>query len=326
MHSNPTIMSRRALIIVPGTVNYFYNLSGRRVAEALGELGFAVDVSTLGDCPQGDYDCCLLSNITEILIAHGDADDGLERIIAVGGRCRVMASLAIDCVSTPWYHRIRESSAQAEVGLVLDLGLHDQGSLLGPADRASYRFVFSGLTSSEARLLEVPEDRDAQRTIPWAFVGHVTPHRAALVDHLIQTVDPRGFVYMPAAAPYTEKGSPHLNQRRFEQVLGRTRYQVWCSHHEYFYMEPERFRSSLLTGGVPVKIVESRRQIPASAPLGFLIMEAADVGERLTAGVFPRLRRRFRDDWRRFPTLAQEMARVLRDVGIETDSYSSRAA
>jgi hypothetical protein len=131
---------------------------------------------------------------------------------------------------------------------------------------------------------------------------------------------------MPAMAPYTEKGSPHLNQQQFEQVLGRTRYQVWCSHHPYFYMEPERFRSSLLTGGVPVKIVESRREIPASAPLGYLMMEAADVAERLTAGVFLRLRRRFREDWRRFPTLAQEMARVLRDVGIETDRYSSRAA
>ena len=91
-------------------------------------------------------------------------------------------------------------------------------------------------------------------------------------------------------------------------------------------MEPERFRSSLLTGGVPVKIVDSRREVPESAPLGYLMMEPGDVGERLTASVFPRLRRRFRDDWRRFPTLGQEIARVLRESGIETDGYSSRAA
>ena len=89
MHSNPTITSGRALIIIPGTVNYFYNLSGRRVAEALGELGLAVEVSTLGACPDGDFDCCFLSNITEILCAHGDEADGLERIAALGGRCRV---------------------------------------------------------------------------------------------------------------------------------------------------------------------------------------------------------------------------------------------
>ena len=326
MHSDSRTRSRRALIIIPGTVNYFYNLSGRRVAEALRELGFAVDVSTLGDCPQGDYDCGFLSNITEILHAHADVADGLRRIVAIGGRCRLMASLGIDCVSTPWYHRIRDSSAQVGVGLILDLGLHDQSAFLEPGHRASYRFVFSGLTPAEARSLEVPDEDEGERRIPWAFVGHVTPHRAALVDHLIQMVDPRGFVYMPAPGPYTETGSPHLNQQQFEQVLGRTRYQVWCSHHPFFYMEPERFRSSLLTGGVPVKIVPSRQQVPESAPLGYLMMEAADAGARLTAGAFPRLRRRFREDWRRFPTLAQELARVLRDVGIETDSSSTRAA
>jgi hypothetical protein len=327
MQSDSRRLSPRALILIPGTVNYFYNLSGRRVAEAFEELGFAVEVSTLDNHPQGEYDCCLLSNISEILHAHGDAADGLRRIITLGSHCRVMASLAIDCVSTPWYHRIRDFSAQAGVGLIVDLGLYDQGPFLPPADRASYRFVLSGLTRSEAQLLESLEEQDdSDRTIPWAFVGHLTPHRAALVDHLIQTVDPRGFVYMPAPAPYTETGSPHLNQQQFERVLGRTRYQVWCSHHEFFYMEPERFRSSLLTGGVPVKIVASRQELPESAPLGYLMMEAAEAGAHLTAGGFPQLRRRFRDDWRRFPTLGQEMARLVRDFGIEIDSSLSRAA
>ena len=173
------------------------------------------------------------------------------------------------------------------MALILDLGLHSQVQFLKPEDQANYRFVFSGLTPSEARQLELLDEDDAERTIPWAFVGHMTPHRVALVDHLVQSVDPRGFVYMPAAAPYTETGSPHLNQQQFERVLDRTRYQVWCSHHRYFYMEPERFRSSLLTGGVPVKVVDSRQDTPESAPLGYLMMERADVGERLTGRVFP---------------------------------------
>ena len=78
---------------------------------------------------------------------------------------------------------------------------------------------------------------------------------------------------------------------------------------------------------MPVKVVDSRQEIPESAPLGYLMMERADVGERLTAAaVFPRLRRRFRDDWSRFPTLAQEMARVLRESGIETEGYVFQAA
>ena len=60
---------RRALIIIPGTVNYFHNLSGRRLAEALATLGFTVEVSTLRECPQGEYDCCFLSSITESLFS-----------------------------------------------------------------------------------------------------------------------------------------------------------------------------------------------------------------------------------------------------------------
>src|SRR3954463_9848188 len=145
---------RRALIIIPGTVNYFYNLSGQRIAEALRELGFAVDVCTLGDCPGGEYDWCLLSNITEILHAHGDEASGLSRIRRIGERCRAMDSLSIDCVSTPWYRLIRDYSERAGAGSIVDLGLHDQSAFLDPADRANYRFVLSGLSPSEARQLD----------------------------------------------------------------------------------------------------------------------------------------------------------------------------
>ena len=87
------------------------------------------------------------------------------------------------------------------------------------------------------------------RHIPWAFVGHMTESRVALVDFLVHQFDPGGFVYIPTLAPYTETDSPHLNQREFERVLYHTRYQMWRSHHEHFYLEPERFRTSLLTGG-----------------------------------------------------------------------------
>lgn len=327
MHPDSVATSdRRALIIIPGTVNYFYNLSGRRIAEALGEFGFAVDVRTLMDCPERDYDWCVLSNITEILHSFGDEAGGIAKIGAIRRRCGAMASIAIDCVSTPWYHRIRDLGARAGVETILDLGLHDQSLALEPADRTNYRFVFSGLTPSEQRLLDGLDREDAGRTIPWAFVGHVTPARAALVDHLIQEVDPRGFVYIPAPAPYTEKGSPHLNQQQFESVLHRTRYQVWCSHHAHFYMEPERFRTSLLTGGVPIKVVLSRDDVPRTAPLSYLMLEAHEVGERMRAGAFARLRRLFRQDWRRFPTLSQEIGRVLAETGIPPSSSSSRAA
>jgi hypothetical protein len=326
MHSDSTTTPLRALVIIPGTVNYFYNLSGERIAEALRELGFAVEIRTLPECVEDDYDWCLLSSITEILHAYGDEGAGLARLETLRGRYRSMASLTLECVSTPWHHRIRELSTRAGADLILDLGLYDQGEFLDPADRSGYRFVFSGLTRSERRQLDDLDEEYASRTIPWAFVGQVTPERAALVDHLIQKVDPRGFVYMPGTAPYTEKGSPHLNQQQFERVLRQTRYQIWCSHHSYFYMETERFRTSLLTGGVPIKIVESRSAIPRSAPLDYLILEPGEVEGRLTDDLFLRLRSRFRQDWRGFPALSAGIGRVLAQAGLIAISRPSRAA
>jgi hypothetical protein len=326
MGTDSRTTSLRALVIIPGTVNHFYNLSGHRIAEALAELGFSVDVKTLPDCPDLGYDLCVLSNITEILHAFGDEAGGLAQVRSIRSRCTEAVSLSIDCVLTPWYRKIHDLSERAAVGKILDLGLCDQSALLEPETRANYRFVFSGLTPSEERRLEELDGDDDERLIPWAFIGHATPRRAALVDHLIQNVDPRGFVYIPAAAPYTEKGSPHLNQEQFERVLARTRYQVWCSHHSYFYMEPERFRSSLLTGGVPVKIVDSRHEVPITAPLSYLMMEPSDVGGRMMESVFPRLRRRFWQDWRGFPRLSQEIARVLRESGIDTEVLAAQAA
>src|SRR5262245_51052323 len=93
--------SRRALIVIPATVNYFYNLSGQRIAESLRELGFFVDVCTLKECQEASYDWCLLSNITEILHSYGEESRGLERLTEICKHCRSMDSLSIDCVSTP---------------------------------------------------------------------------------------------------------------------------------------------------------------------------------------------------------------------------------
>ena len=103
----------RALVIIPGTVNYFYNLSGERIAEAVRELGLSVEVRTLPDCVEDDYDWCLLSSITEILHAYGDEDAALAKLGSLRGRYGSLASLTLECVSTPWHRRIRNLSERA---------------------------------------------------------------------------------------------------------------------------------------------------------------------------------------------------------------------
>jgi len=300
----------RALIVIPGTVNYFYNQSGRRLGEALRELGGAVDIRTLEECPDSEYDWCIFSNITEVLHAAGE-EQGIRRIDSLRPRWRRTASCAIDCVRTVWYEYIWELCRRCGVDLILDLALCDQSRYLPPERRDNYRFVFSGLTATEKTILDDLSRRDQPDVFPWAFVGHKTPYRVALVDHLLQSVDPRGFIYMPFPEPYTEKGSPHLNQQKFEMVLRQTRYQVWCSHHHHFYMEPERFRASLLTGSVPVKILDSLEDAPPDAPFSYLMMDAEQVGPRMRNGNFQRVRSRFHADWQRAPILREELSRVL---------------
>lgn len=305
-----------ALVLIPGSINYFYNLNGRRIAEALRDLGFAVDVCTLATCPERDYDWCVLVNITEVALSVGDGDAGLEQIRAVGRRCRALASCALDCVTTRWFEALLDCCATTDVRAILDLGLIDQSVHLSERARALYHFVPSGLTTSERRQLDALEAAGEERPIPWAFIGHFTPHRAALVDYLVRVVDPRGFVYLPQLAPYTEKDSPHLNQRQFERVLRLTRYQLWCSHHHYCYMEPERFRTSLLTGSVPVKVMESRASLPRSAPFRYLMIAEDDLPQWLGEGAFERVRRRFQQDFRQLPSLQDGLAAYLTRAGL----------
>lgn len=322
---------RTALVLVPAKLNYFYDLHGRRLAEGLRALGFDVDVSTLARRPDKAYDWCVLTNISEIVLSHDKEDDEdvtgditwEEELAAIAAvrrlhrTCRVVTACSLDCVGTAWYTAIEQRCTAAGIATVLDFGLHDQSPFLGPDGperRPAYWFVPNGLTDSERQALDAAADD--HRPLPWAFVGHTTSGRAALVDRLMQQVDPRGFVYMPGIGKITEKGSPHLNQKQFDTVLRRVRYQVWCSHHGHFYMESERFRMSLLAGSVPVKVVADRRVVPGRLRFDYLVLDEEEVAGRLRDMDFAAVRRRFRDDYRALPGIAAGLAGYLVAAGV----------
>ena len=95
-------------------------------------------------------------------------------------------------------------------------GRHDPGSgasttSVRPSSRRTGRNTGSCSRGSPRRRGAVPGGpgggRRRRSADPWTFIGHATPLTgAALVDHLVQTVDPRGFVYIPAAAPLHREG------------------------------------------------------------------------------------------------------------------------
>ncbi len=309
---------RRALVLISGkSNNYFYNLCGRRLAETLRELSFEVDVTTLAEHPSKTYDWCVLSNISEVMLPLGDMVRAFEKLRKLKQSCKVMTSAAMECAATHWFRPLQEYTQEMEIESFLDIGLHDQREYL-PADaRSTYHFLMNGLTTSETASLDDESQLDKHRPIPWAFVGHQTPERVAVVDYLIQHVDPRGFVYIPHHhSAILEKGSPHMNQEQFDQVLHHTRYQIWCSHHEAFYLESERFRMSLLAGSVPVKVVADSRHIRPDLPFSYLTIEAADLAERLRSFDFKTVRQRFRHDFRQLAPLRVGLAEFLVAVSV----------
>jgi hypothetical protein len=327
MSSGPAL-TRAALVLIPAGLNYFYEQHGRRLAEALEALGFEVDVRTLATVPQRTYDWCVLTNITEILLSHGQTAEGevtgqitpqqekaaLNAMTRLHDHCGQVVCCSLDCVGTSWYEWIQRRCAAVGIGPILDFGLQDQRTFLDALARCSYRFLVNGLTPSERRAVEQAPEQD--RPIPWAYVGHATPNRVALVDHLVQEVDPRGFVYLPQLGKVTARGSPHLNQAQYDLVLKRSRYQVWCSHHTHFYMESERFRMSLLAGCVPIKVTPPEQPIPPGLPFDYLIVPEDQLTRRLRSFEARSLFQRFRDDFCNLPSLSSVLASYLAGRGI----------
>jgi hypothetical protein len=307
-----------ALVIIPGVVNYFYDQSGRRIAEALGELGLAVEVKTLPDCQDRlHYDLCVLAQPYEIAVGTGNVPWGLAQLQTVRRRCRVTAAVCLEAVRSKWFAPFRESCQEIGVDALLDLGFYNQRDET-PADFGpKYYFILNGLTTSEWRAVRTAHGLPAERPIPWAFIGILTPDRAALVGHLVQRLDPGGFVYMPETHVIGARGSPHLNEEQFHAVLRRTRYHIWCSQpYPQFYMESERFRMSLLAGCVPVKVVSAPPQ-RLDVPFTSQVVEEAKLAEAVRAWDFSERWQRFREEFLCIPSLSAGLAAFLEDTAIK---------
>jgi hypothetical protein len=111
-------------------------------------------------------------------------------------------------------------------------------------------------------------------------------------------------------------GGPHLGEQSFLAVLGRAAVQVWCSHHDYFYMESERFRMSLLAGCVPVKAVPQPSADAALLPFHYLMPAVADLPGFLRDMDLPATWARFTDEFLALPSLEDGIGEVLAAFGV----------
>ncbi|MGH9801609.1 MAG: hypothetical protein ACRD82_14695, partial [Blastocatellia bacterium] len=300
-----------ALVVIPGNVNYFYNQAGRRVAEALQCLGWRVHLTTLNSLPGEKFDWGFLVNVNELM--HSCQPAGKHLLSIARGQCRRMSQVLLECVTTDWFTHSFEFGRRAGADYLFDLGLQDQSEQLPKAAAQGYRFVFNGLTATETQALKSLNAQEP-RPIPWAFVGHQTPARVELLYRLVREFDPSGFFYVPELSPVTEDG-PHLNEEQFLRVLSKTRYQIWSSHHPGIYLEGERFRASLLTGSVPVKIMLNNTSLPPDTPFSYLLVEENRLTEGLRALEFQQTRSRFVADFLSLPTLADSLSEVVNRIG-----------
>jgi SAM-dependent methyltransferase len=300
----------RATVVVPGSVNYFHDRAGQRIADALNDIGVNTEVSTLDATDRGG-EWCFLINPYEVAFGSG-GDAAVPLIADLRRRYDRVVAVLMECAETPWFGMSIDVCRRAGVTRVLDLGFHGQYESIPDEQRPTYVYAFSGLTGAERRA--IPTGRAAgERPIPWVFVGHSAGPRLSVIERLLRSVDPGGFVYMPNIGPVRDRG-PHLNGEQLQRVLRRSRCQIWCSHHGRFYMESERFRDSLLAGCVPVKIGTAAADRPDYLPFRFLTkpeqeliggwdgLDSADTWERFAA------------EFAALPTLEESLAGALRSI------------
>lgn len=309
--------NRSALVLTPGALNYFYDVAGRRVAEALRSLGIATRLVRVGEPTERElaegagWDFAFVINLAEVLAADPDPNQAARKMALVRERAGRLITWAMDAVHTEWYRQIERLADHFGVDLIADAGLVDQSPLLAKSRRAMYRFVLAALTQRERDMVQSTRFTDTKRVFPWAVVGHETPDRVRLLERLTREIDPRGFVYLPPLAPY-RTGREHLDEAGLERVLSRTRLYIWRAHHDRFYMESERFRQALLAGALPLKIVRSDEQT-APVPFQRWLVEETDLA-RLRTLEFATEREAFRAEYLTLPTLEQGLATLLEGV------------
>jgi hypothetical protein len=139
------------------------------------------------------------------------------------------------------------------------------------------------------------------------LVGHQSAERAELAYRLAREGPPDGIVYLPRLSPVTESG-PHLNGRQFQKVLSQAKVQLWCSHHPHFYMESERFRDSLLTGSVPLKVVDRPPDASRVFPFEQLVTGHDEVPAWVRGIDYAVAWARFREEFLALPSLEEGLA------------------
>jgi hypothetical protein len=305
-----------ALVIVPESVNYFYELPGHRLRDALQHLGYTVWLQRLDNFAVRDYDWCFLVNVAEIIqgflrTQRGTLDDALARFGILHCHVTQRALLLMECVATAWYEDNMRWCDGLQIQHRIDMGYHRQAV----PQTKGYHFLFNGLTANEQRHVHHQVVRAAERPIPWVFIGTGTPVRMQVAQKLVECVDSRGVLYLrnPQGQAVGWHG-PHINYDQYLRIHQRARLSVWSSHHEYVYVESERFRMAALAGAVPIKLLAEPLPAAMTVPFRFLMLPLDGMEAVLPTLDYEPMWHRFRDACLALPVLEDALQRVMTEI------------
>lgn len=303
-----------ALVVVPGSVNFFNDVAGGRLADALGRLGWDVHTTSLKEYDGRPADVAFLVSVLELFVGCNDADLAHRQFARLVDAVPEPVMWLLEPAGTRWFDDSYALFKHCKLRRLADNGLHDQSHLLTADQAAVYRHLFYGLTEAEKAAAARADWDDGRRTIPWVFVGHKTPGRCELAATLVRDVHPGGLVYLTDVLPITATG-PHIKDEAMQRVLRRARYQLWRSHHSGFYQEGERYRRSVLSGCVPVKVLAEDAPPPGlELPFPYLVVPADELSGVLHPDAFADLRARFLAEYLARPSLEDELAGLLAEV------------
>jgi hypothetical protein len=307
----PSARARRALVVVPGQGHWLPDREGGRLAEGLRHLGFRVDRLSFAELDEPcSYDLGLIICPPAVVEAAPSQKVAWQALGSVRRWCRTLLGVLHERLDTPRAASAFEIAEILGMEAIADLGLCAQSEHAPPGMRARYRFLHAGLTAGErdrARGLSAP---GPERPLPWALVGHLASHRAALVDQLVQEAGTDGFVYLGTRTPVREQGSPHLSPSQLEHVLKQTRCYVWSAAEIRFHLESERFRMALLAGCLPVKVL-FEPLTAAGVPFHGCLVTRARLREVFHPDRLAVLWEAFRGEYLDLPTLEASLAGLL---------------
>ena len=302
-----------ALVLIPETVNFFNNIAGRRVAEALGNLGWDVRVTTLKDYDGEEAELVFLVSIFELFVACGDDDLARRQVERLRGACGLLILWLLEPAGISWFDNAFKLFRECGLDLLADNSFLDQSRALDAEQLAVYRHVFPGLTESEKRRARAAGRDDEGRTIPWTFLAMKTYPRCEFAARLLDEVDPGGFLYLSDVLPVTEDG-PCIKDDAFQRILRKTKYQIWRAQHSLFYMEGERFRYSALAGCVPIKILVEESTDRDDYALADYVVREPDLAGWIGAMPFAERRDAFLAEICGLPSLEDELDRFVAAV------------